>query len=460
MIVRSGTPNKQRLMRADTSPPVYGPARYWYMTGVLMLAYVVSYVDRSILTLLVEPIRRDMGLSDIQISLLHGLAFALFYSIMGFPIGRIADRRHRVGIIAIGISVWSLMTAACGIAKNFWQFFLARVGVGVGEAALNPAAYSILADYFPRHKLSRGISTYVMGTYMGFGISYLVGAWVLQAVQGMPDFEIPLLGRFYSWQLAFFLVAAPGILLLLLLTTVREPYRRDRLYGQASGAKAIPLRDFLTFVHTNWRTFLCHAGGYGCLGVLVNGMALWTPAFLTRTYGWEMVDAGMAYGAILLVFGASGIYCGGWLADHLQARGLRTSTFRTAAICAGCAVLPATLFPLAKTPSVALLLMTPMVFLSAAPWGVAVASIQQITPNELRGQVSALMYLFPVNLIGIGLGPTVVALITERGFKNPADLKYSMAIVGCAAAVLAAGILSAGIRPFGESLRRAERWRS
>ena len=148
---------------------------------------------------------------------------------------------------------------------------------------------------------------------MGFGISYLVGAWVLQAVQGMPDFEIPLLGRFYSWQLAFFLVAAPGILLLLLLTTVREPYRRDRLYGQASGAKAIPLRDFLTFVHTNWRTFLCHAGGYGCLGVLVNGMALWTPAFLTRTYGWGMVDAGMAYGAILLVFGASGIYCGGWL---------------------------------------------------------------------------------------------------------------------------------------------------
>ena len=219
-----------------------------------MLAYVVSYVDRSILTLLVEPIRRDMGLSDIQISLLHGLAFALFYSIMGFPIGRIADRRHRVGIIAIGISVWSLMTAACGIAKNFWQFFLARVGVGVGEAALNPAAYSILADYFPRHKLSRGISTYVMGTYMGFGISYLVGAWVLQAVQGMPDFEIPFLGRFHSWQLAFFIVAAPGILLLLLLTTVREPHRRDRLYGQATGAKAVPLRDFLTFVHTNWRT--------------------------------------------------------------------------------------------------------------------------------------------------------------------------------------------------------------
>ena len=422
-----------------------------------MLSYMVSYVDRSILTLLVEPIRRDMGFSDIQISLLHGLAFALFYSLMGFPIGRIADRRHRVGIIAIGISVWSLMTAACGVARNFAQFFLFRVGVGVGEAALNPAAYSILSDYFPREKLSRGISTYVMGTYMGFGVSYLVGAWVLQAVQGMPDFEIPLLGRFFSWQMAFFLVAAPGMLLLLLLMTIREPFRRDRLYKHGPHEKAVPLREFLTFVHTNRRTFVCHAAGYGCLGVLVNGMALWTPAFLTRTYGWQMVDAGMAYGAILLVFGAGGIYCGGWLADFLQARGQQTATFRIAAVCA---VLPATFFPLAKTPTTALLIMTPMVFFSAAPWGVAVASIQQFTPNELRGQISALMYLFPVNLIGIGIGPTAVALITERAFGNPADLKYSMAIVGCVASLLAAGILTAGIRPFGESLRRAERWKS
>ena len=445
---------------ADGPPPDYRPARYWYVTGVLMLAYMVSYVDRSILTLLVEPIRRDMGFSDIQISLLHGLAFALFYSLMGFPIGRIADRRHRVGIIAIGIAVWSVMTAVCGVARNFVQFFLARVGVGVGEAALNPAAYSILADYFPREKLSRGLSTYVMGTYMGFGVSYLVGAWVLGVVQDMPDFEIPLLGRFYSWQMAFFLVAAPGILLLLLLMTIREPYRRDRLYKDGPGAKSVPLREFLAFVNTNRRTFLCHAAGYGCLGVLVNGMALWTPTFLVRTYGWGMVDAGVAYGAILLVFGAGGIYCGGWLADHLQARGQRTATFRTAAICAVFAILPASLFPLAKTPSTALLVLTPMVFLSAAPWGVAVASIQQITPNELRGQVSALMYLFPVNLIGIGMGPTAVALITERGFGNPGDLRYSMAIVGCVAGVMAAGILSAGIRPFRNSLRRAERWKS
>lgn len=445
---------------ADQTPPVYGPARYWYVTSVLMLAYMVSYVDRSILTLLVGPIRRDMGFSDIQISLLHGLAFALFYSLMGFPIGRVADRRHRVGIIAIGIAVWSVMTALCGIARNFTQFFLARVGVGVGEAALNPAAYSILTDYFPRDKLSRGISTYVMGTYMGFGVSYLVGAWVLGVVQDMPDFEVPVLGRFHSWQMAFFLVAAPGILLLLLLMTVREPFRRDRLYKDGSNAKGVPLREFLAFVKANRRTFLCHAAGYGCLGVLVNGMALWTPTFLVRTYGWDMVDAGVAYGVILLVFGAGGIYCGGWLADHLQARGQRTATFRTAAICALSAILPATLFPLAKTPSTALLVMTPMVFLSAAPWGVAVASIQQITPNELRGQVSALMYLFPVNLIGIGLGPTAVALITERGFGNPGDLKYSMAIVGCVASVMAAGILSAGVRPFADSLRRAESWKT
>lgn len=445
------------------SSPNYRPAQYWYVVGVLMLAYILSYVDRSILTLLVEPIRSDMGFSDLEISLLHGFAFAVFYSFMGYPIGRYADSHHRVGVVAVGVALWSLMTAACGVVKNFVSFFLVRMGVGIGEAALNPAAYSIITDYFPDEKLARGISTYVMGTYMGFGISYLVGAGVLSAVEGVPDLHLPLLGHVYAWQLAFFIVAAPGALLLLLLLTVREPHRKGLMrsnVGAIKNSQPIPLREFRRFVVINCKTFACHALGFGCLGVMVNGMALWTPTFLTRTYGWDIVQAGSAYGLLLLVFGAGGIYLGGWTADKLRASGHQTSAFTTAAWCAVAAVAPSSLFPLMPTAQAALLVMAPMVFFSAAPWGVAVSALQQFTPNELRGQVSALLYLFPVNLIGIGFGPSIVALITEQGFGDPAALRYAMSMVGCAASMLAACALFAGIRPFAKSLACAARgWR-
>lgn len=443
-----------------TAAPDYRPIQYWYVVVVLMLAYILSYVDRSILTLLVDPIRTDMGFSDFEISLLHGFAFAVFYSFMGYPIGRYADSHNRVGVIAVGIAVWSLMTAACGVVKNFLGFFLARMGVGVGEAALNPAAYSIITDYFPQEKLARGISTYVMGTYMGFGISYLVGAGVLSLIGDSPDLNLPVLGHVHAWQLAFFVVAAPGALLLLLLLTVREPYRKGRLHGETNYVQPVPFREFRQFVSTNKWTFVFHASGFGCLGVLVNGMALWTPSFLTRTYGWDIVEAGTAYGLVLLIFGAGGIFAGGWLADRLNAKSGESGAFTTAAWCAIGTIIPATLFPLMTTSEGAILVMVPMVFFSAAPWGLAVSSLQQFTPNELRGQVSALLYLFPVNLIGIGIGPSLVALITEQVFANPADLRYSMAIVGFAASILAACALFAGIRPFKKSLRSAAQgWR-
>ncbi len=442
-------------------PPTYRPFQYWYVVAVLMLAYILSYVDRSILTLLVDPIRTDMGFSDFQISLLHGFAFAVFYSFMGYPIGRYADSHHRVGVVAVGVAFWSLMTAACGLVKNFWSFFLARMGVGIGEAALNPAAYSIITDYFPEDKLARGISTYVMGTYMGFGISYLVGAGVLSLIGDSPDLHLPVIGHVHAWQVAFFVVAAPGALLLLLLLTVREPYRKGRLHGDNDTVKPVPFREFRQFVAANWRTFACHACGFGCLGVMVNGMALWTPSFLTRTYGWTIVEAGTAYGTILLIFGAGGIYTGGWIADKFRARGHESSALITAAWCAVGTLLPAAAFPLMATAEAALLVMVPMVFFSAAPWGLAVSSLQQFTPNELRGQVSALLYLFPVNLIGIGIGPSLVAVLTEQVFGHPEDLRYAMAAVGLGASALAACALFLGIKPFEKSLHFAkDTWKS
>ena len=427
----------------------------WYVVAVLMLAYILSYVDRSILTLLVVPIKRDLGLSDTEISLLHGFAFALFYTLMGFPIGRLADRSHRVGIIAVGLTLWSLMTAACGLAKSFAHLFLARVGVGFGEAALNPAAYSMIADYFRPHLISRATSTYVMGTYLGFGVAYIVGGAVVAAVSNMPDLQLPLVGRIAAWQTVFFYVAAPSLLVLLLLLTVREPRRRERL--RTEDGQGASLAEFLGFIKTNWKTFLSHSLGFGCLGLLVNGMALWTPTFMFRTHGWEMADAGIAYGVLLLVFGGCGVYLGGWVADHVDRNGRRGGPFISALAFAVAAILPACAYPLVPWDAWALALMAPMILCSSAPWGVAVSALQQMAPNELRGQVGA-FYLFTVNLIGIGFGPTLVALLTDYYFADPAALRYSMAVVAGGAAVAAALALHWGLPHFRASLTRAQAW--
>ena len=430
----------------------------WYVVGVLMLAYVFSYVDRSILTLLVEPIKRDIGVSDTQVSLLHGFAFVVFYTLMGFPIGRLADKRHRVAIIGVGVAFWSLMTAACGFARTFGQLFAARVGVGIGEAALNPAAYSLIADYFRPHLISRATSTYVMGTYLGFGVAYIVGGAIVAAIADMPDVVLPIVGPVAAWQTVFFYVAAPGALVLLLLATIREPVRRERLrVAPAKQCPGVTLAEFGRFLKLNNRTFMAHALGFGCLGLLVNGMALWTPTFLARTYGWELSDAGIAYGILLLVFGGSGVYLGGWMADRIDRSGRVGGPFVTASLCAIGVVAPAIAYPLMPTAHLSLIVMAPMILCSSAPWGVAVSALQQMAPNELRGQVGA-FYLFTVNLIGIGLGPTLVALLTDYWFSDPAALRYSMVVVSGTAAIAAALSLRWGLPHFRASLDRALAW--
>lgn len=429
----------------------------WYIVGVLMLAYLLSYVDRSILSLLVSPIRADLNLSDTQLSLLHGFAFALFYAALGFPIGRMADSKNRVKIIIAGIGLWSLFTVVCGLARNFGQLFAARVGVGIGEAALNPCAYSIITDRFPPHLLSRALSSYVMGTYMGFGTAFIIGGYVVQAVTASPTMTVPVLGEIYTWQAAFFYVGLPGILLMLLVGfTVKEPIRTG-LQTHAEEPKTVPLSEVVDFVRLNKKTLASHLIGFSFIGILVNGLVLWTPTFFNRTYGIEVASAGVQYGIILLLCGPAGIFLGGWIADRVDQGQARGGSFVAAAGCVTLGIVPAILGPLMPTSALAFIMIAWLVLATSAPWGVAVSAIQKISPNEMRGQISAL-YLFVVNLIGIGFGPTSVALITDLYFKNDLALKYSMSIVGGGAAVLGALALWIGLEAFKESSHRAVQW--
>ena len=431
-----------------------------------MVAYLFSYVDRSILSLLVAPIRSDLDLSDTELSVLHGLAFAIFYTLLGFPVGRLADRSNRVAIIVAGIGAWSLFTAACGLARNFWQLFFMRVGVGVGEAALNPCAYSIIADSFPQRLLSRALSAYVMGTYLGFGAAFIVGGLVVGGVSESLTVQLPLIGEVRTWQAAFIYVGLPGLLVMALVgLTVREPPRRGLMRDAGAGGTpsggvpaGVPIPVLLRFIKRNRKTLVCHVLGFGFIGVLVNGLVLWTPSYFVRSHGWEIAEAGVLYGLVLAVLGPTGILLGGWVADRWDGAGPRGGPFLAAAGFTALGIVPAFVSTLVADAHLSLALIAVLVLCTSAPWGVAVAALQQFTPNEMRGQVSAL-YLFFVNIIGIGMGPTLIALTTDHAFGDDTMLRYAMALVAGISAILAAVTLAVGLPAFRSSLRRAEAWR-
>ena len=419
----------------------------WYVIGVLMVAYTFSFIDRQILSLLVGPVRSDLNISDTQFSLLHGLAFGLFYTLMGLPLGRLADRGNRRVIMAVGVAVWSLMTAVCGLARNFWQLFAARIGVGIGEAALSPAAYSLIADYFPPHKLGRALGTYSMGVYLGAGLAYVIGGLVIELVAAVPDVTLPLIGSVRSWQLTFFIVGLPGILVALLVLTIREPVRRGLLLRGGAPAPHVSVAELFGFLWRQRRIFGAHFLGFSFLALLFNAVTAWTPAFFIRKFGYTAPEIGISFGVIVLVFGSAGIICGGWFGDYLSARGYRDAPMRAAAIGALALAPFAAVATLMPDPRLSLVVFCPLLFFSSFPFGLAAAAMQLVTPNQMRGQVSA-MYLFAVNLLGIAWGPTIAALLTDYVFKNDLAVGYSIAIVAGLAAPLAALILFSACKPF------------
>ncbi len=242
----------------------------WTTVAILMVAYVLSFIDRQILNLLVGPIRRDLAISDTEMSLLMGLSFALFYTLCGIPLGRMADNRSRRGLILFGVLVWSAMTAACGLARSYWQFLTFRVGVGVGEAALSPAAYSLIADSFPRERRATAISVYSMGIYLGSGLAFLLGGLVIKFASAQGDVHLPLFGEVRPWQLIFLILGAAGVLFCLLLLAIREPARR----GVGAGV-AVPLGEVGAYLRANRKTVLCHNFGFACLSFAGYGSGAW-----------------------------------------------------------------------------------------------------------------------------------------------------------------------------------------
>ena len=430
---------------ARSYPP---PSRAWYAVGVLTLIYVFSFIDRQILNLLVKPIRRDLGITDTQMSLLMGFSFAVFYTFFGILMGRLADSRSRRGLIAAGCVLWSALTAGCGLARNYTQMLLLRMGVGVGEASLSPAAYSLITDYFPPHRLATAISVYSMAIYLGTGLAYLLGGVVISLAGAQELWTLPVVGATRPWQVIFFVVGLPGIALAALVSTVPEP-------GRAVRASATSLREFMGFVRLNRATFLCHNLGFALLSFSSYGAASWVPAFFVRHHGWSAARIGIWFGAIVMVAGTAGIVAGGWMADRMKARGQRDAAMRVGLIVCLIWIPPGLAAFLAPSPWWSLASLAIAQFFTSAPFGVAPAAIQQMTPAHLRGQASAI-YLFVINLIGLGLGPTAVALVTDHVFHDDNAVGLSLLLVTGTAHAVAALLLWRGLRPFRASLARNE----
>lgn len=433
-------------MTADLRPAARAesPSYAWFVVVLCMIAYIFSFIDRQILALLIGPIRKDLEITDTQFSLLHGLAFSLFYATMGLPIARLADVRSRPLIIGAGIFLWSMATAATGLGRNFTHIFLARMGVGVGEAALSPAAYSMIADLFPRESLGRALAVYSIGSFIGGGLAYLIGGAVVGLVGETATASLPIIGEIRSWQVVFFAVGLPGVLLaLIFLLTVREVARRS---AEAPGAS---LSAVAAFIVKNRRFFFAHYGGFTLCALALFGLMSWTPAFLMRAHGLTTAETGLILGVTLLISNVGGVLASGWLTDRFQRKHCKDAPMRAGLIGAVCLLPPIALFSIAPTLALAVPLIALAFFFASFPLATSAAAMQIAAPAAMRAQISAL-FLFLNSIIGLALGGTLIAVTTDYLFRNDAMVGASVSLIGGLAALGAAFLLRSGLRPFAE----------
>ncbi|HPF25502.1 MAG TPA: MFS transporter [Steroidobacteraceae bacterium] len=407
----------------------------WYVVFVLMLAYTLSFIDRQILSLLVQPIKSELDISDTQVGLLQGFAFALFYTVLGLPMGRIVDRYSRKNLIAVGVALWSLMTVLCGVARGFGALFVARMGVGIGEATLSPAALSMITDCFRSGRLGTALSIYSLGIFIGAGTAFMIGGAVIAAVASMASVTLPLAGTLAPWRLAFFVVGIPGLLLAILIYQLREPSRTGVILTVDGTSAQLSVRQVMQQLRRRQRSFIGIALLMACHAICMYAVFAWTPTFFVRSFGWTAATAGMTLGAIVLLAGCGGMLTGGWLCDRWQAAGRADAPLRVGLLGALLAGGGGLFCMTSVDASRAVVGLIPLVVGLALPIGSVFAALQLIFPNQVRGQISAL-FLFVISLIGITLGPLLPGVLNDRVFLSDASIGQSLAITISTAAAL------------------------
>lgn len=420
----------------------------WYIVTVLALVMMLAHIDRNVIALLVQPMKRDLGLTDTEVSLLLGFAFTFPYVLVGMPMSRVVDRGVRKHLIAGSLALWSLMTAVCGLAQNFLTLFCARAVVGASESVVTPAAISVIADAVPKERLPRAYAIYNGGITAGAALALLIGGVLMGILADVPSIPVPGIGMIHNWQFVFMLVGIPGLLVALLVTvTVPEPTRRG-----GSRPKGYPLREVLGSIHGQRALHSHLLPGMVLLAVMSNALAAWMPAFYERTYGWGPEIAGPLLGIVSLCSSVLGLIIGARLAEWFGKRN-DDANLRVLFL-AQFLALPLTLAaPLMPNPWLSLSCSAVGGIFGVMGGPAFVSALQIATPNEMRGQVNV-MYATFVNVIGGSVGPTLTGLLTDYVATSEADLRYVLVTIKLIVGPPALYLIWRAISPYGKIYRK------
>ena len=418
------------------------PRTGWVLVLLLALASVISQFDRTVINLMVAPLKSQFRLNDTEFGMLQSVAFGIFYVLACIPIGRLADNHSRKIILGSALALWSLFAMSSGLARSYGQLFLARIGVAVGEASLTPTGLSMLSDHFPPERLGRPVSGFLLSAPIGQGLAFIGGGSLLAWLTTAPLLKSGTFSVFEPWQAAFLIIGAPGLLLVPFFFLLKEPKR----LGTGS-AVTLGKREVLAVVTGRWRALVPMFCGFAMVLLVSYSLNIWTPALFERRFGWGAGAIGLSYGLILLVLGTSGVFGAGLISDWLSQRGHADAPLKVAA--AGFAVcgIAGAAAPLMPSAPLALLMLAVATFCVNMPFPCAATALQLIVPNRARAQVSAVYVTF-TTLIGLTLGPLVIGLMTDFVFRDPAQIHYSMSVVIATAAPIMVIMMFLAMRPY------------
>ena len=418
-------------------------SRAWWAVVVLLLCYLMSFVDRNILTLLVAPIRHDLAVTDTEMGLLLGPVFAFFYVILGLPFGWLVDRKNRRNIIVFGLVLWSLMTILAGLAANFGELAAARVGLAVGEAGLMPAAFSLLGDYFPPEQRGRAVGIFGTGGFIGIGGAYVVGGAILHVFAGVSQVTLPVFGTLALWQAALIIVGLATFVLAILMLSVMEVPR----IGVRDGPQAPDSVSIFAYMNRNRKSFATVYLAYTCVAMIAFGWFAWLPSYFIRQFAMAPANVGLAIGTISTIAGVVGCIIGGILADRWTRNGTTGGKFSVILII-WLGWIPATLgLLLFDNAIVSLACVGLFMFVDGIGLIQFGAVIQDMTPTRLRGRAVAIWYLV-TGIIGNGLGPVLIPLASDHIFHDDQAVRYAIVLVTIPVLLFGLAMSLMGRRPF------------
>lgn len=415
---------KSHLSHLERGPLENAPSLAdWYLVAVLWCANIFAFVDRQSLPLLVGPIEQDLHISDTEMSLLIGLAFALVFTGLGLPAGVLLDRRKRKWIITCGVTFWSLATMSCGLASSYGQLFLGRMAIGVGEAVFPPGAVAMMRDAFTSAWRSRAIGFWSSGATIGAGVALLAGGAILGLVSGHAVVELPLIGSVKPWQLVLIVAGAVGLFVAVLMMTIREP-QRTGLDKAAPLTIALALR----YLRDRWRVFLPLACVDFSGSIVMFSFQAWTPTLLGRVWHLTRPEIGLMFGLMTIILAPAGQCLSGIAIDHLTKRRPKDAAAIAGSII--CAVILVPTILLAIIPSLAMMWVIVAIYTFMGPtiFTVATVATASLTPAPMMGRVAGL-HFFLFNLIGFALGAMLVAVVSDRVFTGAAAIAYAMSSV-------------------------------